>query len=151
MLKVEEKPLILLIEDDLETMMHAHWQECSIDKEQVPFNPDWDTALLSERSGVLHAFALFQDGELAGYAVFEVCPHLHFKTTTHAYNMGFYVKPEHRKGAAAIKLFVDSEEKLKALGVQKISYSTPFASNLNKLLEKDGFVPSETLWTKLVA
>ena len=151
MLRVEEKPLLILIEDDLESLMHAHWEECSIDRQEVPFSPDWQTALRLERDGVLHAFGLFHDGELVGYAVFEVFQHLHFKTTKHAACSGIYIRPECRKGAAGLKLFVDSEALLKRLGVKKIGYQAPFASNLNKVLEKGGYRPSETLYTKMVA
>lgn len=150
MLKVEEKPLLILIEDDLETLMHEHWREAGSDHEDVPFDPDWGSALHLERDGVLRTFGLFRDGELIGYAGFEVCPHLHFKTTRHAFNSGIYVKPEHR-GLAGGKLFAGSEALLKAMGVKKITYSAPFASNLNKVLEKGGYRASETYFTKIVS
>lgn len=150
MLSVEETPLARLIEDDLESLMHAHWRECAIDHEVIPFDPDWSAGLASARDGVLRCFGLFEDGELVGYAIFEVCPHLHFKTTKHAFNSGIYVKPEHRKGSAGLKLFVEAEALLKSLGVKKITYSAPYTSNLNKVLEKGGYAPSETYFTKLV-
>lgn len=150
MLAVEQTPLAWLIEDGLETMMHEHWKECSIDHDEVPFNPDWELALTMERQGTLHAFGLFDDKVFAGYAVFEVAPHLLFKSTKYAWNTGIYVKPENRKGVAGLKLFAESEKMLAAMGVRKITYLAPHKSSLNKVLAAGGYVPSETYYTKLL-
>lgn len=150
MLAVEERPLARLVEDDLETLMHAHWRECSIDQDTVPFDPDWNMAATMERCGILHAFGLFNDGELVGYAVYEVSGHLHFKSTTYAFNSGIYIKPECRKGNAGAKLLVESEKLLKSLGVKKIVYIVPDASALNRVLAAAKYEPSERYYTKMV-
>jgi GNAT superfamily N-acetyltransferase len=149
MLKVESSSLDRMIEDGLETLMYAHWIECSIDREAVPFDPDWNLGRTMERCGVLKCFALRDDGELVGYSIFEVSSHLNFKTTTYAWNNGIYVRPESRKGNAGIKLIVESERWLKADGVKKFVYLAPSNSALNDLLVKDGYRPSETYYTKL--
>lgn len=150
MLRVEEKRLAHLIEQDLETMMHAHWRECSIDRDAVPFDPDWLTAYTMERCGTLRCFGLYSDGELVGYAVFQVYSHLHFKSTRYASNSGIYVKPECRRGNAGAKLLVDSEKLLRDAGVRKITYSVPDTSALGAMLEKGGYAPSERYYTKMV-
>lgn len=150
MLSVEKTSLAWLREDDLEAMMHAHWKECSIHHDEVPFDPDWQMADGMERRGVLHAFGLFDDKKLVGYAVFEVAPHLLHKSTMYAWNTGIYVTPAARKGNAGAKLFVESEKLLAALGVRKITYLAPNESPLNKLLGKAGYTPSEHYFTKLV-
>lgn len=150
MLEVEKTSLSRLVEDGLETLMFAHWTECSIHREAVPLDPDWSTAATMERCGILQCFGLFDDGELAGYAIFEVSPHLNFKTTKYAFNTGIYVRPESRKGTAAFKLLSESEKRLKDDGVKKIVFSVPQASALNAVLPKGGYEPSELYYTKLV-
>lgn len=150
MLKVAHTGLARLVEDDLETMMHAHWRECSLNHEEVPFDPDWLVAYTMERCGTLRCFGLFSDGELVGYAVFQVYGHLHFKSTRYASNSGIYIKPECRRGNAGAKLIVDSEKLLGEAGVRKITYSVPDASALGAMLEKGGYVASERYFTKLV-
>jgi ribosomal protein S18 acetylase RimI-like enzyme len=150
MLQVEKTPLAHLVEDDLETMMHAHWRECSKDHDAVPFDPDWLVAYTMERCGTLHCFGLYSDGGLVGYAIFQVSAHLHFKSTRYAFNSGLYVKPECRRGNAGSKLLVESERLLGRMGIKKITYSVPDTSALGPVLKKGGYVPSETYYTKLV-
>jgi hypothetical protein len=151
MLSVEKTPLSWLREDNLEAMMFAHWRECSIDHDAVPLNPDWELAAEMEKRGTLLAFGLFDDRKLVGYAVFEMAPHLMFKSTLYAWNTGFYVAPESRKGNAAFKLFVGCEDALKRMGVKKITCLAPNESSLNRLLGKGGYTPTERYYTKLVA
>lgn len=150
MLAVEKVPLQRLCEDDLESLMHAHWRECSIDHDEVPLDPNWELAATMERCGGLHAFGLFEDRTLVGYAVFEVERHLFHKSTKYAWCQGIYVQPESRKGNAGLKLFAESEMALRRMGVKKITYLAPNASGLNQVLEKAGYVPSERYYTKLV-
>lgn len=149
MLSVEEKPLAHLLECNLETLMYAHWRECSRDKEAVPFDPDWAMGATLERCGILHTFALFRDEHLIGYAGFEVSRHLHFKSTIYAFNSGIYVVPQYR-GFAGGLLVTESERLLKAIGVKKITYSAPDGSALTGMLPRAGYAPSETYFTKLV-
>jgi hypothetical protein len=151
MLRVGETRLAVLIEDGLEALMHAHWRECSIDQEEVPFDPDWLMGYTMERCGLLHAFGLYSDAELIGYSVFEVSTHLHFKQTKFAFNSGLFIAPEHRRGNAAVKLIVESDRLLKEMGVRKIVYIAPHASPLNKLLVGANYTPTETYYTKLVS
>jgi hypothetical protein len=149
MLQVEETRLSTLIEDGLEALMHAHWKECSIDQAEVPLDVDWTLACTLERDGVLHAFGLYSGSELAGYAIFEVSTHLHFRQTRFAFNSSIYVAPEHRRGNAAAKLLCESDRLLAGMGAKKIVYLVPNASALNKLLPAAGYAPSETYFTKL--
>lgn len=149
MLAVEETRLARLIEHDLEALMHAHWKECSIDQEEVPFDPDWLMGHTMERCGLLRCFGLFSDFELIGYAIFEVSTHLHFRRTKFAFNSGFYVAPEHRKGATAQFLFVKSEGLLVAMGARKIVYTAPLESPLLKMLEAAGYRLTESYFSKL--
>ena len=135
MLRVEEKPLMLLIEDDLDTMMHEHWQECAPDKDNVPLDPDWSLGLKMEKDGS-----------------FEIATPILSKLALHAYNVGIYVKPEHRRGNTGAKLVVESEKLLKKAGVKYIGYLSPISSTvLNLILEKDGYTKDHVNYLKMVA
>ena len=149
MLSVEPRRLARLVEEDLETLMHAHWRECSIDQAEVPFDPDWAMAYTMERCNILHCFGLYRHEHLVGYSVFEVSTHLHFKTTKFAYNSGAYITPEHRGFGGAF--LVDSTDKLlREMGCKKIVYLVPSSSALGAVLKHIGYEPSESYFTKLV-
>lgn len=150
MLAVEKTSLAHLVEDDIESLMHAHWLECSIDRDEVPFAPDWLMAYTMERVGILVCFGFYSGGELAGYSVFEVSNHLHFKSTRFAFNSGLYIKPEHRRGNACARVCAESERLLRGMGVRKITYSVPDTSPLGAMLLKGGYAASETYYTKMV-
>src|SRR5436309_1291640 len=93
--RVEETPLQVLIEDDLETLMLAHWKESSTHQD-ADYDPDWPLALALERAGTLRAFGLFRDDELIGYSVYTISSHLLCKSTTFAFNTSIYVVPTRR-------------------------------------------------------
>lgn len=150
MWEVRKTPLVHLVEDGLEALMHAHWKECSIHQDEVPLDPDWVMGSTMENCGILHCFGLYREGELIGYSIFEVSSHLHFKSTRYAYNSGIYVMPKHR-GFAGPVLAARSEELLKAMGCKKIVYMVPRGSALTAVLTKLGFESTEVYFTKLVS
>lgn len=147
MLKVEETPIAVLVEDDLEGMMYEHWKEVL---GELPFDPDWETAKQMEKAGVLRTFGLYRDGELIGYSSYELSGHLYFRSTRHAFNSAIYIKPRHR-GFAGVFLTKQCEELLKQLGAKRITYGAPCKSPLNRVLEHMGYEAQERLFTKVLS
>lgn len=146
--RVEETPLQVLIEDDLETLMLAHWKESSTHQD-ADYDPDWPLALALERAGTLRAFGLFRDDELIGYSVYTISSHLLCKSTTFAFNTSIYVVPT-RRGFAGGKLLRESEKLLKALGVRKVTYLAPRNSPLNDALRSFRHEHTENYWAKVI-
>lgn len=146
MLKVEETPLAVLVEDGLEGMMYEHWKETM---PELEFDPDWATALEMEKTGSFKAYGLYRDGRLSGYAAFDVAPHLFFKGTKQAFNAAIYVDPKER-GFAGLYLVRRCEELFREEKFKRIIYGAPSASALKKVLGHLGYEETETLFAKVL-
>lgn len=100
-------------------MMHEHWEEVAHDKAEVPLDPDWDQYLALEAQGQFRVRTYRVDGALAGYLWCFVKPHLHYKSTLHAFTDIYYVDPLWR-GYGGYLMFKKWLREMQALGVRKV-------------------------------
>ena len=128
----------------------AHWEEVAMNKNEIKLNPDFKTYEQYQIDGSLHIVVMREDGELAGYHISIVKPHLHYLQSLSAFTDVYYVSPKHRKGRAGLRLFQEVEKTLKARGVQKIFTGTKKHLDMSRLLEYLGYKSTETLFTKLL-
>lgn len=151
MLAIDWEPIPRLVADGAEDLIHKHWLETSINRDEVPLAPDWRRVFLLEKQGVFKGIGLRRNGALIGYAVFAVEQHIHFRSTCYATCNVLYVLPKFR-GYAGGRLLRRSEELLADLGVRKIIHSVPLASNekLGALLQRLGYSHTEAFYCKLV-
>lgn len=116
------EPLDDLLSDGLEEMLFDHWWEVGLDHDAVPLAPDWAHYRDIEKQGIFRMIAMRELGSLVGYSAFFINRHLHYRHTLHGINDYFWLSPAKRRGWSGIRLFLDSEELLKGLGVVKIMY-----------------------------
>lgn len=154
-LSVAWEPLSRLREDGIEDMAVEHWQESETHHAEIPFVPDWTWGLALERAGGFRAAALRQDGELVGYALFQVVKPLFFSQTLHAYNDALYVTPGARGHAGS--LLIDwCEQELANEGVVQLSFAVrPLegrhsSARLADLLLRRGYSLLETIYAKVL-
>lgn len=121
MLSLDWEPLQQLLDEGIEDLMAQHWEEVAVDKDEIPFAPDWERAFLLERTGILWSAALRKDGRLIGYNAFHVLPHIHYRHSIHAVNDVIYLDPSER-GAAGVRLIKGTEALLRELGAVKVMY-----------------------------
>lgn len=140
----------------LDDLLALNWEEVEHHKDVSPFDPNWPAYRDLERRGQLQIAIMTLAGKLIGYNVFFVTPPLHHKSTVWAVNDMVYLLPEHRRGAAGIKLIAQAEKGLKAMGVRVILYgSKPDLSDgdgrdsvAGRLLCQLGYEPFDRSWSK---
>jgi GNAT superfamily N-acetyltransferase len=109
---------------DMRALWDAHFREVARDQEQVPLDPDLDAYARLEAAGALHVLTMREGRVLAGYLVALVWPHLHHRSTCHAFFDLYYVRPAHRRWTAGIRLFREAERTLAARGVRRMITGT---------------------------
>ena len=134
---------------DLKEVLKDHYEELSVTKE-FPLDPDWDVYQNLWNMGKLRFITCRDDGELIGYIVFFVYPHIHYKTCLTAFEDIYFLKKEYRKGRTGIRLFQFAEKLLKNEGVQRILYNTKVHSDNSKLFEYLGFKFIDKVFTKML-
>lgn len=103
--------------DDIKPLIIRNWQETGFYKD-IPLDPDFERYVNTDDSGFLRIFtARNGDGELCGYAIFFVVPHLQFRSSLQASQDVIYLDPECR-GIAGVNFIRWCEDELRKEGVQ---------------------------------
>lgn len=143
----EEDPTVFFSE--LAPLIPAHYEELCVTKD-FPVEPDFVAYDRLNKAGMLKAITCRSDGELIGYIIFVVQPHLHYMSCITAFEDLYYVKKEYRKGRTGIKLFQFSELVLKGAGVKRIIMHTKIHLDNSRLFEYLGYKNTDKLFTKLL-
>jgi L-amino acid N-acyltransferase YncA len=128
----------------------AHWEEVAADREHISLDPDLDRYAQMERSGTLHLITARMLGELVGYSVWIVGPHLHHRSTMFGVSDMYWLRPDCRKGMAGVRLIRESVRYLKSLGVRKIVSTFQPCRALDAFYVRLGFEQAERVYSKYV-
>ena len=134
---------------ELAPILPAHYEELCVTKD-FPLEPDFAAYDRLHQAGFLRAMTCRNDGELVGYIIFIVQPHLHYRSCITAFEDLYYVKKEFRKGRIGIRLFQFAEKVLRESGVKRIILHTKIHMDHSKLFEYLEYKNTDKLFTKLL-
>lgn len=146
-----------LLEEGLDDHIREHWEEVALDKETVPYAPDYGRYLDMEQKGLFRIMSMRRGGRLVGYNAFFTMPHLHYRFTMHALNDVIYIDPEERRGWAGVRLIMEAEKALARLADPvKIFYHTKLhvaedRGTVGRILERLGYAHVERVYAKVVS
>lgn len=152
----EWSPLAEALDEGLEAIVRAHWDEVGVHKDTVPLACDWDKYQELEDKDILKLMLARRGEKLVGYASYLVLPHLHYCTTLHASNDAIYVDPEERGlGIRLIRAAEKALVKFAAPHYIRILYHAKKhveaeRGTLSRVFEKLGYVAFETSHDKVL-
>lgn len=138
------------IKDDIKPLIKKHWEQIAVNKDKIKLNPDWDEYQRLYFAGILKIYTARDDGELVGYFLVAVAPHLHYKDHLFANNDIIYVKPDKRAGMTGFKLIKFAEMKLIEMGVSVININTKVHAPFDILMDRMGYNLNERLYSKYI-
>lgn len=141
-------PLDFLTE--MEPLFPLHYEELCVDK-RWPCEPDLDVYRMLADKGMLRVITVRADGELVGYMVFIIRPHLHYKSCLCAFEDLYFLRKDMRQGRIGIRMFNYTEAALKRIGVQKMIVHTKAHMDVSRLLEYLDFKLVDKMYSKDVA
>ena len=136
--------------DDMAPLWDLHWEEIALDRQKVPLNPDVDTFRTLEDAGLLLIVTARDEGNLIGYHVSIVRPHLHYKHSLTAYADMYFMHPHYRQGMTGVRLFKFVEQVLRDMGVDRIYQGTKLHKDMGRLFERLGYKETERLFVKWI-
>jgi GNAT superfamily N-acetyltransferase len=143
-----QEPVEVFIEDCMDLVIE-HWHDVALNKDSVPLDPNWDQYMTLAAAGMLHiTSARTEDGELVGYAVSLMTPHLRYKDVKWAEGDVFYLKPEHRKGSAGRRLLQAAEDAMTALGATMMIQKVKLHKDVGAVFERMGYKAIERVFVK---
>jgi GNAT superfamily N-acetyltransferase len=148
---VQTEPWIA-IAAEIEDVAAYHWQDLALDK--LLFERDLDHAQyrLLQEMGRLEVITARDAGKLVGYAVWFVMPHhLHYQSSgpVALADMYFIMKP-YRKGGLGVRLFTESERRLKERGVIRAHTSCKVHEDHTAFFEAMGWTQTDFTFSKLL-
>jgi predicted GNAT superfamily acetyltransferase len=130
-------------------LLEAHWHESARNKHLMVLKPDVQRYRLLEASGALLSLVAYgDDGQIVGYSVNIVSPHLHYADLLCAHNDVLFVAKEHRGSSLGLKLIRDTERACKARGVHLMLWHAKEDTTLASILPKMGCKVQEIIFTK---
>lgn len=142
---------------EMEPLWAEHYREVARDQAHIPLAPDYATYAELDQRGALHVVTARAEGRLAGYLVAVVRPHLHYRTTLHAFFDLYYLSPTHRRGHAGVQLFRAAEQSLKTRGVRKMMTGTKVhtapggrALDVSAIFQRLGWIETERQFGKWI-
>lgn len=135
---------------EIDAHLLAHWLEIALDRDAVPLDKDDASYQQLANDGALHIVTVRRDGLLVGYIAGLVKPHLHYKSTLHAFTDVFWLHPDCRKGMTGVKLFREYERTLKARGVVKAFIASKVFLDMSPIFERLGWRRTEVVYSKLL-
>lgn len=142
--------LLCEVMQEVQPLLHDHWQELTLNKEVAVLDPMWKEYALLEQLGRFVVFTAREDGKLCGYNAFFVVKHLHYAGLTHASNDVLFVAREHRRGTTALRFLDYCEEQLRAMGVQKLTYHVKLSLDWRPILRRRGYADEEVMCAKIL-
>jgi len=145
-----QKELLADIKTESEILLSDHYNELTLNKHVIKLNPDWDRYFDLELKNKFHCFTARNDGELVGYSAFFVDTHIHYRDLLVAANDVLFLRQDLRLGTTGIKLLKFSEQQLKLLNVNKITWHVKFAKDFRVILHRMGYADEDTIVGKLL-
>ena len=136
--------------DEMQHILDEHYDELCVTKD-FPLLPDYEAYGRLVVNNMLRCITCRAEGNLIGYVLFIVQPHLHYMTCKTAFEDLYFVKKEFRRGRIGIKLFQYAEDVLKQEGVNRIIMHTKIHLDNSRLFEYLGYKHTDKLYTKILS
>ena len=136
--------------EEIKGLLPEHYDELCVTKD-FPLEPDYVAYGRLCIAGMLKCITCRADGNLIGYIIFVVNPHLHYKSCITAFEDIYFIKKEFRQGRVGIRLFQCAEEELKKDGVHRVIMHTKIHLDNSRLFEYLGYKHTDKLFTKILS
>lgn len=136
--------------EEMDILTEKHWEEIAVNKDKIALNPDYEKYVALEDAGILKIYTVRDNGQLVGYFLVMVTPHLHYRDHIFAMNDIIYVDPTYRGSTIAYRLIKFAEQQLKADGVSVLMINMKVHAPFDRLLEGLGFSNTERVYTKFI-
>lgn len=136
---------------EAEPLFQKHWEEIALHKDTIKLKIDHAAYDNLDAQGALHVVVAREAGEIIGYWLGIIRPHLHYADSLTAYTDVFYVRQASRRDVFVFQHMLGFvESSLKQRGVQKLFIASKAHKDLSKMFERLGMTRTETVYTKLL-
>jgi GNAT superfamily N-acetyltransferase len=141
---------VLETKKELEVLLDKHYEELTLNKDVVKLKPIWSLYKELEDKNQFVLFTARDNNELIGYSAFFLKSHIHYEDLIVASNDVLFLKSEYRLGTTGIKLLKYSEQKVKELGANKITWHVKASNDFRPILHRMGYFDEDVIVGKIL-
>lgn len=137
------------LEEELASLLQAHWEEIARNKGINVLNPDYERYYQAQDNDSLRIFTARDEGVLIGYSIFFISRNAHYQDSIQAVNDIIYIDPNQR-GFASIRLLQFAEQQLLEDNVDIIHMHMKIEHDHPKLFKFLGYEDAEIVREKVI-
>jgi quercetin dioxygenase-like cupin family protein/GNAT superfamily N-acetyltransferase len=146
--RIVEMPMTGLI-DEMWNLLAAHWDEVARNKQVMVLKPDRARYEQLERmGGLLCLAALDPDGEIVGYSVSFLGPHIHYADLIVANNDVLFLREDLRPSTVGLRLIKETERLAKSKGARLMLWHAKENTALAKIMPRMGYGVQDIIFSK---
>lgn len=135
---------------DCQVLWIEHYDEIAVQKDRMEMKPDVPAYMALERDGRLQILTARESGEMIGYVLTVIRPHLHYANVLCGFEDSYFLSKRHRRGWTGVKLIREAERRMKQIGVQKVFWMTKSFLDMGAIFKRLGYVHSDTVYAKWI-
>ena len=146
--RIVEMPMTGRI-DEMWSLLAAHWDEVAKNKEVMVLKPDRARYEQLEAQGALLCLAAIDpDGDIVGYSVSFVGPHIHYADLVVCNNDVLFLREDLRPSSIGMRLIRDTERAAKARGARLMLWHAKENTPLATIMPRMGYGVQDIIFSK---
>lgn len=147
-LRIAEIPMFGRI-DEMWALLSAHWDEVAKNKSVMVLKPDRARYKVLDEMGALLCLAVLDpDGDIVGYSVNFVGPHLHYSDLVVCNNDLLFLREDLRAGRIGLQLIDKTEQAATARGARLMLWHAKENTALAKIMPRRGYGVQDIIFSK---
>lgn len=138
------------VESEIVRLMPLHWQELALDQETIRLDLDFLAYRTLDAQGDLMVITARHEGQLKGYYVGMVRPHLHYRSTIFGICDAYWIHPDERRGKLGVEFFQFVENVLKGRGAKSMITTSKKHLNIAPLFAHLGHKEVGSIYQKWI-
>lgn len=145
---IEIRPMVPSTErTGIEALMIDHWKETELTVSSGKPDPQWHMYEAMEAEDMVIAYGAYENGEMIGYVVMFICPHIHYGWLYGQHDV-LYVKPGYRESSAGLKMIRLAEQSAKERGAHRVFWHAKKNSVFASVMQKTRHPLEEEIYMK---
>lgn len=135
--------------DRMQELLVQHWDEVAKNKQVMKLKPEREKyAHLDQNGGLVCLWAIDTDGEIVGYSVNFIGPHIHYADLIICNNDVLFLREDLRPSSIGLRLLKETEHVAKSKGAKLMLWHAKENTPLAKIMPRMGYGVQDIIFSK---
>jgi hypothetical protein len=134
---------------NIQELLREHWDEVAKNKNVMVLNPSHEHYERADNTGgMVCLWALDADGEIVGYSLNFIGPHIHYSDLVVCNNDVLFLREDLRPSTVGLRLIRETERVAKTRGARLMLWHAKDQTSLAKIMPRMGYVVQDIIYSK---